>query len=155
MPRYSNLITSLWWSNNTKNRQTWGLLNLLYLGLNQNIHTVSCFSNRTQFLQNLSNKNTTCQLSLLQYTSIKGCYYNYNWPFQKTIILGVADPNMKYCCLDKRNKVSCVKLDELLQMLIRNVLILPNQHWQGHKPLTPCSDIHAKHKPLCRFSWYW
>jgi len=92
-------------------------------------------------------------LFLLIYTGTKGCCYDYNWPFQKTILLRVVDTNMKSCCLNKRKKVSCVNLDEPLQMLIRKVPILPSQHWQ-HEPLTPCSDIHASYKTPCWFSSY-
>ena len=96
-----------------------------------------------------------CLLLLLKYTGRKGCCYNYNWPFQKTILLRMVDTNMMCCCLNKRNKVSCVNLDELLQMLIRKVLILPSQHWQGHEQLTPCPATQASYKSLSWFSSYW
>jgi len=74
-------------------------------------------------------------LLLLKYTGTKGCCYDYNWLFQKTILLRVVDTNMESCCLNKKEKVSWVNLDETLQMLIRKVLTLSSQHWR-HEPLT-------------------
>jgi len=43
-------------------------------------------------------------LLLLKYIGTKGCCYDYNWPFQKTILLRVVDTNTENCCLNKTKK---------------------------------------------------